>query len=148
MSRELRSRLESAQARVKTLRESLPSRNEPSPLPEDLATIERLRSQVSALEPELASESERLARAKAERDALERALLREEPRTSLTQRGAMPALVLGLLTGLVVMSSWFDLHWAQRHLGFAAAVPFGVSAWWLLRGAWRAGRASGARGPG
>ena len=146
MSRELRSRLESAQARVKTLRESLPSMSEPAPLPEDLAAIERLSSQVSALEPELASEGERLARAKAERDELERQLLREEPRASITQPGGVVASVLAIPLTIGVMAWWFDQEWGR--LAIAAAVPFVVSAWWLLRGAWRAGRASGARGPG
>ena len=122
--------------------------SEASPLPEDLAAIAALESEVEALELELAGTREQLARLCVERDELERELLRQEPRASIAQRGGVLGLVLGIPLGLSLTAAWLDLAWSERHLGLAAAIPFTLSAIWLLRGAWRAGRASGARGPG
>lgn len=49
---------------------------------------------------------------------------------------------MGVPVGLSVMAWWLGQSWGERPI--AAAVPFVLSASWLLRAAWRAGRASGA----
>jgi hypothetical protein len=53
--------------------------------------------------------------------------------------------VVGLLLGAALSSWWFDALSNAGWPRLGAGLAFSVSSFWLLRGAWRAGRVSGAR---
>lgn len=147
MSRELRSRLEEAQGRAKSLRDSLPSMSQSVPLPEDLATIERLSAEAISLEQQIAAATERTALARQARDEASRQVLRLEPGATLGHVGIPVGLGLGLLAGLTLSWWWFGLPFSVGSPRIAALLALSASAGVLLRGAWYAGRVSGARGP-
>lgn len=145
MSRELRTRLEAAQGRVKSLRESLPSTNA-SPLPQDLAAIEALRSELSALETETATAVDRVALGRAERDEVARELLKLEPVSTMGNVGIPAAAAAGLGAGVALSWWWLTLPISVEWPRLAAAISLVASSVVLLRGAWWTGRVSGARG--
>ena len=147
MRRELRSVLEAAQGRAKSLRDSLPSMNESLPLPEDLEAIERLKAESSSLETQIAATFERTALARTARDEAAREVLRAEPGGTLSHVGIPAALGAGLLSGLTLSWWWAGLPFSLDSPRLAALLAFSASAGVLLRSAWRTGRISGARGP-
>lgn len=147
MSRELRTRLESAQGRAKSLRESLPAMSELAPLPEDLQSLEQLSRELKELETERAARTERIARARSTRDEAARKVLRLEPIDSPSHKGIPASLALGLLSGVALVSWGADLPLIEAWPRLSAAVAMGLSTLVLLRGAWHTGRVSGARGP-
>ncbi len=147
MSRDLRKRLESAQAKVKELERSLPSIDLSTPLPEHLSMLESLRQQTAACESELAVARDRRDVAKQERDVASRAVLRLESVPSVSVWSLAFSLVSGLVAGLVLVVAWFDTPLARAFPLAAIALSFTLSAALLLRSAWRIGRVSGARGP-
>ena len=53
--------------------------------------------------------------------------------------------VVGLALGAAFSGWWFDALWNAGWPRLGAGLAFSVSSFWLLRGAWRAGRVSGAR---
>ena len=73
--------------------------------------------------------------------------MRLEPVGTLGNVAIPAALAAGIIAGLSAISWWVSLplgyHWPR----LSAAISLGVSGVVLLRGAWRSGRVSGARGP-
>ena len=140
--------MEQAQGRAKSLRESLPSMTGSlaQPLPEDLATIERLKEESSSLERQIAAATERTTLARTARDEATREVLRAEPGGTLGHVGIPAALGAGLLSGLALSWWWFGLTSSLGSPRLAALLAFSASAGVLLRSAWRAGRIAGARG--
>ena len=149
MSRELRARLESAQAQAKSLRESLASnsRDVSSPLPEDLSMIQRLTASQETLQNKITTASERARLVCADRDEAARKVLRLEPIGALGYSGIPPALVLGAVSGLASSWWWYGTRFSLTWPRLAAALAMSASALVLLRGAWHSGRVTGARSP-
>ena len=81
-----------------------------------------------------------------DRDAAERAVLRQEPPPAGVGSALPAMLLLGFGTGGVLISSWLDSPFGRLWPRTAVAFAFGASSLWLLRSAWRIGRVSGARG--
>lgn len=109
--------------------------------------MERLSAQSASLEREIAAATERTALARQSRDEASRAVLRLEPAPGVNAVGIPVAMAAGMLSGLLLSWWWLSLPWCVASPRLAAAVTLGGSALVLLRGAWRAGRVAGARGP-
>ena len=109
--------------------------------------MERLRAESSRLETQIAAARERAVLARQARDEAAREVLRAEPGGSMRHRGNPIALGLGVLAGMTLGWWWFALPFSLGSPRVAAALALSASAGVLLRGAWRAGRISGARGP-
>ena len=105
-----------------------------------------LTSHLSALEKELATAADRIGAARASRDEAGREVLRRAPLPFIDAVGTPAAMVLGLLSGLGLVIWWLGLPMAVAWPRLAPALALGASTVVLLRGAWRAGRISGARG--
>ncbi|MDP1822513.1 MAG: hypothetical protein Q8L48_04705 [Archangium sp.] len=121
--------------------------NASAPLPEDLAAIEALRSELSSLETWTAKAAERAAQLRATRDESARDVMRLEPVGTVGNVAIPAALAAGILAGIAAMSWWVSLPLSRHWPRLSAAISLGVSSVVLLRGAWRSGRVSGARGP-
>lgn len=109
--------------------------------------MDRLTSETAALEKKIAAATEQVDLTRQARDVASRDVLRLEAPGRLGNKGGPEAAVLGLVAGLMLSVWWWTRPFSNDLPLLAAGVPFGLSALVLLRGAWRAGRVAGARGP-